>query len=467
MKLPDLEKIRPEFIFLFLSAFFGLAFLFITPPFQSPDEINHFYKASQISEGHFISVKKDSRVGGEIPVGFIKLTEPFIWLRWNDKSKTNKEAFLAARNVSFTKNEREFVDFPNTAMYSFISYVPQAVSIFIGRSISLSPLYIFYLARIITFLFWIVCVYYTIKNIPIYKWLFVLLALLPMSLFINMSLSADVVTNAIAFLLIAFILKAAFVSNFITTKHFIIILALTLLLASAKMVYVPVSLLFFIIPKQKFRTAKTFYSMALILFGLAALTVLGWSKVSNNLYTPYADYNPAFKDNGALVSGADMHLQTGYILSHGFYFFDVMLHSLNQTFSMYYEGYIGTFGWLDTKLPKWLIAVSYLFILIAALFPGSDKIKLTIKNKLIIFCSFFGSLFLLLLSQHLTWDVIGGDTIYTIQGRYFIPLFPLLFMLLYNTKLNYSKAVALLIIVFSILALSVSTYTLYTRYYVD
>ena len=430
------DKLKPELFFVIFASFFGLITLIVTPPFQIPDEINHFYRAYQISEGQLIAVKQDNRIGGYIPNSLIKITEPFLGLRWNMHAKTNFKTIVEQFKTPLEVDKKIFVDFPNTGMYSPISYFPQSVSIFVLRKFNLPPLYIFYGARIFTLLFWLLSIFYAIKIIPFYKWFFSLLALLPMSLFINVSLSADVVTNLLSFILIAYILKLAYYEEAISIKNFIITSVIVILLASAKLVYTPIVLLFLLIPKRKWHNLKNYYTQLITLFSISCGTILFWSQAMNKLYLPYNVYNQQFRDSATLIKCADMHEQMIYILTHGLYLWHVFVNSMKYTFDMYYQGYIGTFGWLDTKLPIWFINLSYLILIIVALTDKNKDIKINLRHKLFIFIGLIIIISLILLSQHLTWDCVGGEIIATIQGRYFIPVFPLLFMLFYTRRFN-------------------------------
>jgi uncharacterized membrane protein len=461
-----LNKLKPEIFFIIFASFFGLIILLITPPFQSPDEIHHFYRAYQISEGQLISLKQDDRVGGDIPLSLIKITQPFLGLRWNHHAKTNFKTIKEQFKTSLEPDTKTFVDFPNTGMYSPISYLPQSVSIFVLRNFKSSPLLVFYGARIFTLLFWIFSIFLAIKIIPFYKWFLALLALLPMSLFINMSLSADVVTNLLSFILIAYILKLAYSEQAVSVKNFIITCLLVILLASAKIVYTPIILLFLLIPKRKFFNAKSYYIQLVILFLISFGTALFWSAIMNKLYMPYHLYNPQFRDNATLIKCADMHEQIQYILSHGFYLLQVFINSMIKTSDMYFQSYIGTFGWLDTKLPIWFIYFSYAILFIVALTDRDEQINIKLPHKLMVLVSVIAMIFLILLSQHLTWDCVGDKIIGTIQGRYFIPVFPLLFLWFYNSKINYSKIVVPFVVTFSFLSLILTIFTLYTRYYI-
>ena len=246
--LKNLSQVKPSSFFLMVSLITGITFLIITPPFQVPDEINHFYKSYQISDGKFLSETKNDRLGGYIPKSFVETTKPFLGLRWNMNSKANFKTIYHQFSIPLNEDDKIFIDFPNTALYSPVSYLPQAFSIFILKNLNFSPIFIFYGSRLFTLLVWIICIWFAIKITPVYKWLITLLALLPMSIFTNMSISADVVTNILAFLLIAYFLKLAFGDKKIDLKNLLILVGLSVLLASAKLVYSPIILLFMLIP---------------------------------------------------------------------------------------------------------------------------------------------------------------------------------------------------------------------------
>ena len=78
---------KPHQFFVVTGVFFGLAMIFITPPFQVPDEINHWYRAYQISTGQLLAEMQDNRLGGHLPNGVIEITQPFLALRWNMNAK--------------------------------------------------------------------------------------------------------------------------------------------------------------------------------------------------------------------------------------------------------------------------------------------------------------------------------------------------------------------------------------------
>ena len=60
MRVNAMEKFSIEKKYIYISLVFGLLFVFIVPPFQSPDEDSHFKKAYQVSKGHlYPSIRKN------------------------------------------------------------------------------------------------------------------------------------------------------------------------------------------------------------------------------------------------------------------------------------------------------------------------------------------------------------------------------------------------------------------------
>ena len=465
MKL--LQKTKPEIFFLFTGLFFGTFILLITPPFQAPDETNHFFRAWQISEGQLIGNKTNDRVGGSIPCEIVAFSQKFVGLRHNQNIKTSRSEILDARNVQSSCDTTIFVDFPNTGIYTPISYAPQAIIIAALRCTNCGAFWIFYATRLVTLLTWMIVIYYAISLLPAFKWLFTLLALLPMSLFANMAISADMVTNALAFLTITYILHCAFSAETFTRKNGIVISILTILLTSAKLVYAPILLLVFIVPASKFNSRKHFYRQVTFILMLSAIVAYGWSAVIGMLYTPYADYNPLYRNGIDLMPDANVSGQVKYIFSHDTYILRVFLRSLKESSEMYLPGYIGTFGWLDTHLSNWIIIAAYSVLLFVTIAEDNSSVRFTSRSRIILFAALFSLLATVIISQLLSWEFVGSGRVIVLQGRYFIPVFPLAFLLIAsfsNLKLQFAKVCVL---VAAPLIAGIAIYSVYNRYYVD
>lgn len=464
--LYKLKHIKPQVFFVYAAILFFIVFNIVTPPLQAPDEFNHFYRAYQLSEGQFLPNKIDNRLGGEIPNSINKYIFPYNNAATEWRLTLSKKEILEGFDIKYTKDTTLFKDFPNTSYYSLVSYLPQATAIYITKKLHCSVATMHYAGRLLTFLVWLLCMFFVIKTVPIYKWLFTLICLLPMNLYVTNSYSADTVSNILSFLFIALILKHAFSSNQFQFKNLIPFLILIALLALAKVVYVGLVLAFLIIPISKFKNKLQFFLFTGILFLVGFIFASYWSGVVMSHYTPYVDYNPAYRDWVCLTNYSNYYQQKAYILSHGTYFLKVIFRSIFNHPFFYLRGYIGVFGNGDVLLPKWLIVSGYLVLFFVAL-TEKNKFAFTLLQKAILLCASFCAFVLLLLSQHLTWDAVGEGVVDMIQGRYLIPLFPFLFLVLGNKyKLNLNINYSLILMATLITLYSFGTYVIYDRYHI-
>ena len=71
-------SIKPEIAYAVIATFFGILLVFTTPPFFVQDEMRHFFRAYQISDGHVIGDKRNCNLSLEyiespkyLPRGYI------------------------------------------------------------------------------------------------------------------------------------------------------------------------------------------------------------------------------------------------------------------------------------------------------------------------------------------------------------------------------------------------------------
>src|SRR3954464_8500313 len=82
-----LGSLSPQKFFLLVASLFGVLYALVLPPFQSPDEFNHFYRAWQISTGQLIGLKTIDRLGGILPQGLMTISKPFHGLPFDFEAK--------------------------------------------------------------------------------------------------------------------------------------------------------------------------------------------------------------------------------------------------------------------------------------------------------------------------------------------------------------------------------------------
>lgn len=448
----------PEKAFVSIGLFFGILFLLVIPPFQVPDEAAHFLRAYQVSEGKIVAEKRDNATGGLIPKSLLDSVTIWNQIPFHPERKATNKQFFETFNISLKKREKLFWNFANTALYSPIPYLPQAIGIALGKVFYLSPIILMYLGRLTNLLSSVYITFLAIKVTPALKWVFFLLALTPMATFQRASLSADSLINSIAILLIATISRCAFDINKekIVRTDIIVLCLLSILLSLSKQVYFLIPFLCFLIPKYKFGTQKKYFAICLFLSLTSASAWICWSFVIKGIYVP-------LKPGIAVVDE-----QARFILSNPVRFALILLNDFNVNIKGYREQFIGVLGWLDTQLPGNLV-ISYEYILVlTALIDSRPNVIILLKDKLKIFAVLLSTIFLLYLLIYLSWTPVGQKVVEGIQGRYFIPLAPLLLLLFYNRKISLkirTNKLGLVIVSYSLFALIISLSVLLNRYY--
>jgi uncharacterized membrane protein len=463
-RLRFLSKIRPEYVFVVLALFFQWRFNKITPPFQVPDEFNHFYKAYKISQGEFLPIKEDKRLGGTIPWSIREFARPYFKVANNVKYITSEGEINGSFDIKYSSRDSLFLDFPNTAIYSPISYAPQAFALWLSQKFDASVARMYYNGRYMIFLCWLVAMFFVIRMMPFGKWLMTLFVLLPMNLYLVNSFSADTVTNIISFLFIAFVLKLSQQKEKISYRNIVVLLFLIVFLAFAKIVYIGLVVLLFVIPPKQFKHISLYISSFMLLFLSAFLVANYWSEVVLEYYIPYLSYNPNFRDGITLSSCANYHLQKQFILDHRWYFTNMIYHSITDHPGTYLYTYIGAFGNMDLLLPKIASWIAYGALGFVAITEKNEKVTPWLFKPVFV-AAVLISFAMLLLSQHLTWDCIGEGVVDLIQGRYLIPLMPLLFLVLSNTYSPYQWLAPPLVILAALYLHRASCKIIYPRYF--
>ncbi len=461
-----LKEMKPETAFLIIGLVYGLCFLIATPALQVPDEYEHFYRALYVSEGHVLPEKVGNMSGVYVPES-VRLTTSEISNEWFSfiKDRDDKINIAPLLNIGFNSQNRVFEDISRIAVitYSPVPYIIPAFAIILGKLLNLSPIILIYLGRLANLLVWVFLTYLAIRIIPIHKWVLFMVALIPMTLFEAASLSADSLILGLSFLIVAIFFKYAFDENkkSINIKDTYILFILVLLLSLSKQIYFVLLLLIFLIPSEKFGgRKKMFYTAGFLLLAILLISG-GWSLLVKDLYVPIV---PQISISGQILYILGDPLRFPYALLKTFFYRGLSYQLL----------FVGNF-WLDIPLPIWWIGAYITSIVPIALLDKSRH--LISKKQKLISLSIFVIIFLLVCAfVYISWTVVGQNMIDGIQGRYFIPILPLLFLLLFKIKnfdsnknkifLGIQNNLNVIIISYTVIFLLISILIFITSYYV-
>ena len=425
MKNMSIEK-----LFVIIGFIFGLLFIFIIPPFESPDENNHFKRAYAISNLEFFQVKnKDTdKVGLTIPVEMDKyINEKVEWRDDRTKKYSYKDFYkdiYGKQNLSKTR-----VVEATTTSYTPIIYLTPTLGILASKVISPAPTtaYMLEFARLSSLIFYLIIGYFAIKLTPVYKKSMFTILLLPVSMFLGSMVSYDNILIPIILLGVSLIFKLIYDKDFKFDKKMLIVFSIiAYILLNIKIIYFPVLALLLFIPKDKFKNnskIKTYMILAgIVIFATILL------KIPNYL-TPGEGSEWASK-------------QLNYVLTHPFNYLKTLLYNFKCQAKIQIEWMVGTFGLVDTKLPPICILIAFINMLIVFISDAiTEKIKMKKSTKLIMIGYVLFAVVAMYTAMYVYWTAdliktVGGSDIIGIQGRYFIPLLISIPIIFSTTKFN-------------------------------
>jgi uncharacterized membrane protein len=122
------------------------------------------------------------------------------------------------------------------------------------------------------------------------------------------------------------------------------------------------------------------------------------------------------------MNGANAAAQITHILLHPFAVVPISWRTLTQFSANYFNEFIGVLGWLDTELPRWFVrgaglALIASFLGVCASTPG-PRSWLPLAIAALGAGAVFGAMYL-------TWTRPLAPFVDGVQGRYFIPMAPL------------------------------------------
>jgi uncharacterized membrane protein len=424
-------RIIPEWVFLAIALPVSTVFTFITPPLQVPDEGSHFLRAYELAEFKLVNKNKTS------PESIMKLDSAFGHLHFLAGEKTSIDEIKKHLGDKLEPGKRAHSSPP---AYT-IPYIPPAIGILIGKTMDSSPLTIMYLGRIFNLLISILLIFFAIRITPQFKWIFFLLAMMPKTLFLFGSISYDSLTISLSFFTTAVFLYYAFkCERKLDFKDLGVIAVLVLLLLLCKPPYFLVGMLFFFIPPKKFGYLYKYIMIlcgvvvvAVIIFKAGPAAVSYFSAPGSGTQVTQADPGtsnaplPVIRpDDQIKIILNDVPAYLKLITKSGFvYFRSYILNS-----------FVGLLGWIDVKLPA-ILTYSYLIIiLLAALSLSGETVTLGIGKKTLLIFLLLATYIVVESAMFIYATRPGRDRVFGVQGRYFIPMAPLFFMLFYNSYLN-------------------------------
>jgi uncharacterized membrane protein len=410
-------------VFVALSLTFGLGMMIVTPPFESPDEPHHFMRAYQISEGHLLPTFRDNRGGDELPRSIFLITQPFDASQRQRKLTSSAEIMRVLR-IPLAPADRQYFEFSNTSAYPPLPYVPQAMAIAIGRLMGLTALQLMYLARLFNLLTWCAGGYLALSLAPGIRRPLFLLMLMPMSMYLAASMSADVVCDSLAILFSVMVWRQIAEPDSekqISSGRAWLFALMAGGIGFTKFVYLPLTALPILIPSAAFggRRQKTLVTIGVIAAGVLASIL--WS-----LQTPGLDM---------VANGDSRNLyprqQIEFLRHNPSASLSVPIQTVRNCWQDQIISFVGKFGWMEAPMSP-IACIAYCLFLAWACRPAKhDPTPQPIWDWIVIIPTIvLCSMFVLGLTAYCFWSPLRSPDVKGLQGRYLISLAPAVIILI-------------------------------------
>ena len=316
----------------------------------------------------------------------------------------------------------------STNLASWIVYIPSALGLSAGRLLGLSPMFTFQIARIFNLICFVFLVWAGIRMIPFGKNIFAMTAVLPIALQQGASVSYDAVVNGVLLLFTAFcfhmkrkekkekreIIFAGIFSVFIAVVKGGAYLPLLLLLIPA---FVKGEIL------KKQNRKKLFLYTGIILCAAVLLTGVALFKFMPVLRT--------FMESGG-QGGADATYTIPWLLKHPLQIVYLYWNTVMEQGAFLLQGHLGgILSWLDFRM-NWIFELIFLICLLLLVNLEGDRYEGGAKSRILAALVCVVSSGFIMMSMLTGYTKMSYDYIQGIQGRYFLPLAPLLVFLTAN-----------------------------------
>lgn len=405
-------------VYLFLVIPLSVCYLALFAPWTHPDSHAHYIATNRFSNiitGHGNNEQWYAR--GEDVDFFYDIWETVI-IPYSDNYKVLYDNF----NVICPDKEYRLLsdEYEHMVFYSPINYLPQIIGMSIAKLLGLGTVLMLYLSRLCILVFYIVMTYRAVKITPIGKSIFAGIFLLPICLMMSSSFSYDGMVIISCFSFIANVLRLCTAPD---NKHFLYETCFWAAIIGAVkgggyLILLPIS--FFILQKNKDSIKK---SIMIICFGVGSLL----------LFNVVMTLNVKLFQFG--VEGGDSY-SFSYAIYHPISFLKMCMETFIGDLDVLFFSTSGSYlSWFEFTIPYAIIGALLAIIFILSL-REKDDFSLTNKHKIIMETVIIIGL-ISTPAMLLSFTTLDFSTIRGLQGRYFLPLLPLAYLLLSKFSLHH------------------------------
>lgn len=416
-----INKLKLERIFLVLGLLLGFFYSLVLPPGQVPDERTHWNFAKTAYGFNTVHLGE----GDEVDEYLAKIG--FYDYYANTDLPQNYEVLKKGMDEHFSDEARSIVRLPSIGV---IKYFPAGFVMSIGILLNLPIFWIMLLSESAAVIFYVIMGYFALKYMPVMREALFMVMLLPMTLQQCTTINYDAVLMPVSFWMISYLLHLIYDVEEVKWKHIIPLLISGFVVLVIKPPVILMLLLFFTIDKNKVKlyigSKFELYSFICKHKYLICLCIVGLGVA------------------GVYILRDNSYIRLLYISAQEpEKFVSIFINTFKDYTSYYLETLAGNFGWLVMPMPFEYVLLVYLTLISVSL-CACNSIEIGSKVRVVSIITVVAVVFLVMLALfpwvfHLLGfdiDNISYEELYNqfinvsriegVQGRYFIPILPVI-----------------------------------------
>lgn len=429
-------RMKPEKVFLVTGGMLALIYMLLLPPLSVPDEEVHLKQAYEYTSR--IMGREASKHGT-----VVMDKEDFHAMQMFETTPSLPEYDRLKDEILKSGRESGTIEIPHTDTRApAVVYVPGMIGILLGRILGLNGILVIYLGRICSILFYLMTMYWFIRLANFAKAAAFVIAVLPMTVQQCCSYSYDSVVIEFVFLYLALLFRLIYEKQAIKRSQIAAYALFMILLSVCKGgMYMPLCLLTLLIPADRFygRKKKIIFTGCMAAAAVAAFLT---TALRNVLYV----VNPTAQQTADAYLAGENYGVAG-LLADPMEFILLSVRTLFLSGSTFLENMFGSqLGWLDINVSR---IVVYGMLLLTGLSilqmenGGSySSLSVTIRQKRMFLLVIALSAAMVFATMFIIWTPRESTEIFGIQGRYFLPLLPLVLMLFHGKSITIKKDIS-------------------------
>ena len=427
-----LSRVEPWLpgVYAVLALAINLMLCVVTPPFFTPDEPHHAARVIALGRGEWMAqVTPPREAGAEIDAGALRVMDGVDAIR--EAAEQRSSNFLdrawgplagdpdrGLAGVGWA-HERAFAPFPNTAVYPPVLYLPAVVGWRLGKTGDWTIFHSLQLARLLEALATVGIGWVALRLGRGLRCLLFAYLLLPSALFLNASCAQDPVLLAVAGLVAAMLSRALVEQREFRPGELAGMAGLLALCATARPPYLALGLLLFL-PGVEVPGGRGFFwrrwAGPLVAFTCVVAVSAAWRHV----------VLPFGFDTGI---GADPEEQYGFLRAHAALGAWYVVKGTGAAAVDLVRRGLYVVGWNDLLAPAGLRAGVGACWLVLLLFAPAWPLRTWLGRGLLTVAT-LAPLVGISFAEYIIWTPPGGGVVYGVQPRYWLPVLPLLGMLI-------------------------------------